>query len=133
MIDPRSMDTQRQRCLDKLSELLGCNATAVYRAPLELTIEAHELRIGDFSIERTAREDFEAGFALHAPTTKLNAMRIIRALQVQKPILLEGSPGVGKTTLVSALAKACGRPLTIILQAIIPVTMVGAFFILKER
>ncbi|KAI1413627.1 midasin [Hypoxylon sp. FL1857] len=111
-IDPRSMDTQRQRCLDKLSELLRCDATAVYRAPLELTVKASELRIGDFSIERTAHENFEAGFALHAPTTKLNAMRIIRALQVQKPILLEGSPGVGKTTLVSALAKACGRPLT---------------------
>ncbi|KAI2471676.1 midasin, partial [Annulohypoxylon bovei var. microspora] len=111
-IDPKSMDTQRQKCLDKLSELLGCDATAVYRAPLELIVKNNELRIGGFSIERTANENFETGFALHAPTTKLNAMRIIRALQVQKPILLEGSPGVGKTTLVSALARACGRPLT---------------------
>lgn len=111
-IDPKSMDTQRQKCLDKLSELLGCDATAIYRAPLELTVRPEELRIGDFSIKRVANENFEAGFALHAPTTKLNAMRIIRALQVQKPILLEGSPGVGKTTLVSALARACGRPLT---------------------
>ncbi|KAK6953201.1 hypothetical protein Daesc_005501 [Daldinia eschscholtzii] len=111
-IDPKSMDTQRQKCLDKLSELLGCDATAIYRAPLELTVTPDELRIGDFSIKRVANENFEAGFALHAPTTKLNAMRIIRALQVQKPILLEGSPGVGKTTLVSALARACGRPLT---------------------
>ncbi|KAI1100396.1 midasin [Jackrogersella minutella] len=111
-IDSRSMDAQRQQCLDKLSELLGCDATAVYRAPLELSIKADELRIGDFSIERAANENFDAGFALHAPTTKLNAMRIIRALRVQKPILLEGSPGVGKTTLVSALARTCGRPLT---------------------
>ncbi|CRK32465.1 hypothetical protein BN1708_019017, partial [Verticillium longisporum] len=31
---------------------------------------------------------------------------------MQKPILLEGSPGVGKTTLVAALASTCGRPLT---------------------
>ncbi|KAI1805875.1 midasin [Daldinia bambusicola] len=111
-IDPKSMDTQRQKCLDKLSELLSCDATAIYRASLELTVRPDELRIGDFSIKRVTNENFEAGFALHAPTTKLNAMRIIRALQVQKPILLEGSPGVGKTTLVSALARACGRPLT---------------------
>ncbi|KAI0013925.1 midasin [Xylariaceae sp. FL0662B] len=111
-IDPKSMDMQRQRCLDKLSELLGHDATAVYREPLQLTVKHSEVRIGGFSIKRTTNDNFESGFALHAPTTKLNAMRIIRALQVQKPILLEGSPGVGKTTLVSALARACGRPLT---------------------
>ncbi|KAK8040874.1 hypothetical protein PG994_013881 [Apiospora phragmitis] len=111
-IDPKSMDGQRQQCLDKLSELLGCDATKIYRAPLELSIEAGKLTIGDFSIARAANDNFETGFALHAPTTKLNAMRVIRALQVQKPILLEGSPGVGKTTLVSALARACGQPLT---------------------
>ncbi|KAH9903691.1 hypothetical protein F4778DRAFT_735131 [Xylariomycetidae sp. FL2044] len=111
-IDLKSMDRQRQACLDKLTELLGRDATAIYRAPLQLVIEHDNLRIGDFSIGRAANDNFEGGFALHAPTTKLNAMRIIRALRVQKPILLEGSPGVGKTTLVSALARACGRPLT---------------------
>ncbi|KAK8101354.1 hypothetical protein PG999_011728 [Apiospora kogelbergensis] len=112
-MDPKSMDGQRQQCLDKLTELLGHDATALYRAPLELSVEAEKLTIGDFSIARAANDGgFETGFALHAPTTKLNAMRVIRALQVQKPILLEGSPGVGKTTLVSALARACGQPLT---------------------
>lgn len=38
-------------------------------------------------------------------------MRILRALQLPKPILLEGSPGVGKTTIVAALAAAAGRRL----------------------
>ncbi|KAI1868220.1 hypothetical protein JX265_007043 [Neoarthrinium moseri] len=111
-LDPKSMDSQRQQCLDKLSQLLKADATSIYRAPLELVVNPQELRIGDFAVARAATDDFEAGFALHAPTTKLNAMRVIRALQVQKPILLEGSPGVGKTTLVSALARACGQPLT---------------------
>lgn len=111
-IDPKSLDEQRQKCLDKLSELLGSDATSIYRAPLNLAIEPNKLRIGEYAIGRKANENFEVGFALNAPTTKLNAMRVIRALQVQKPILLEGSPGVGKTTLVSALARACGQPLT---------------------
>ncbi|ORY69584.1 uncharacterized protein BCR38DRAFT_480765 [Pseudomassariella vexata] len=110
--DPRNMDSQRQQCLDRLSQLLKRDATKIYRASLHLSVEANALRIGDFSIARVANDNFEAGFALHAPTTKLNAMRVIRALQVQKPILLEGSPGVGKTTLIGALARACGQPLT---------------------
>ncbi|KAI1268601.1 midasin [Xylariaceae sp. FL1019] len=75
-IDSKSMDTQRQRSI-------------------------YQLRIGEFAIDRDGNESFDSGFALNAPTTKLNAMRVIRALQVQKPILLEGSPGV-----------ACGKPLT---------------------
>ena len=37
------------------------------------------------------------GFNLTAPTTGLNLRRVLRGLQISKPILLEGSPGVGKT------------------------------------
>ena len=107
-----SMDAQRQLCLDKLSELAGCNLTALYRKDLEITFTDKLLTIGDFSIERSATGLVDKGIEFQAPTTKMNAMRVIRALHVNKPVLLEGSPGVGKTTLVSALAKACGRPLT---------------------
>lgn len=53
----------------------------------------------------------DTGFSLAAPTTAANAFRVLRALQVRKAVLLEGSPGVGKTTLVGGHAvgwEPCG-------------------------
>ncbi|KAL4085986.1 hypothetical protein PRIC1_014609 [Phytophthora ramorum] len=50
-------------------------------------------------------------FSLKAPTTMSNLHRVLRAMQVSRPIILEGSPGVGKTSLISALAAASGHRL----------------------
>lgn len=52
-----------------------------------------------------------SAFSLHAPSTARNIMRLLRALSLAKPVLLEGSPGVGKTSLVGALAAASGHAL----------------------
>ena len=48
---------------------------------------------------------------MQAPTTCLNAQRILRGLQLPRPLLLEGAPGVGKTSLVAAIARLAGREL----------------------
>ncbi|WYZ40395.1 hypothetical protein EsH8_IV_000736 [Colletotrichum jinshuiense] len=111
-MDPKALDSQRQKCLDKLSELLGYDTTAIYRAQPEVVLTDDRLSIGDFGLPREAGHKADPSFAFNAPTTRLNAMRVLRSLQMRKPILLEGSPGVGKTTLVAALARVCGRPLT---------------------
>ncbi|KAM5362516.1 hypothetical protein ACJZ2D_012506 [Fusarium nematophilum] len=110
--DPKSINQQRQKCLDKLSELIGKDVSSVYETHPELSMNETALTIGHFSVSRSPAGVTDSGFAFHAPTTRLNAMRVLRALQMQKPILLEGSPGVGKTTLVAALSQACGQPLT---------------------
>ena len=70
------------------------------------------VHIGPFSVRKIGAPAVQPSFNFGAPTTLSNAMRVVRASQLNKPILLEGSPGVGKTSLVTALASAVGQPLS---------------------
>ncbi|EEP81459.1 conserved hypothetical protein [Uncinocarpus reesii 1704] len=106
------LDKDRRRCLEKLGELFSFDAVSVYFRKTELFIDEKQLKIGPFSLEISFCSQPDPSFALNAPTTLSNTLRIARGLQSNKPILLEGSPGVGKTTLVAALAGVLGKPLT---------------------
>ncbi|KAF9651347.1 P-loop containing nucleoside triphosphate hydrolase protein [Thelephora ganbajun] len=70
------------------------------------------VHIGPFSVRKGDATAIQPSFDFGAPTTLSNAMRVIRACQLNKPILLEGSPGVGKTSLVTALASVVGQTLS---------------------
>ncbi|GME77324.1 unnamed protein product [Ambrosiozyma monospora] len=97
--------------VSKLSEFYGVDLLPLYIQKFDVSLSDEFLFCGDFKIKRSGAM-IDKFFNLQAPTTASNAMRVVRAMQVSKPILLEGSPGVGKTSLVSALAKASGNSLT---------------------
>ncbi|XP_066999962.2 midasin [Anabrus simplex] len=78
---------------------------------VKVVVSDDQFGIHPFYIARGKFHPVCNNFSFDAPTTGLNALRVMRALQLNKPILLEGSPGVGKTSLVAALAKASSHKL----------------------
>ncbi|XP_057535568.1 midasin isoform X3 [Amaranthus tricolor] len=65
--------------------------------------------IHPFYIEKGDAHIENSGFEFLAPNTRRNVLRVLRAMQLSKPVLLEGSPGVGKTSLISAIGKFSGH------------------------
>ncbi|KAK3082381.1 hypothetical protein LTS18_004293 [Coniosporium uncinatum] len=102
---------ERHQCLLKLSELLDYDLVPRYHQALQIRETDSIMCIGTFEVPKAGASGLGATFTFAAPTTLMNAMRVFRALQLNKPILLEGSPGVGKTSLVVALANSVSKPL----------------------
>ncbi|CEG79450.1 Putative P-loop containing nucleoside triphosphate hydrolase protein [Rhizopus microsporus] len=102
----------RLKCLRHLSGKPNATEQEVLGESRDtIVISDNKLAIGPFEIPRGKLSKANVKFTLSAPTTSDNAMRVVRAMQLRKPILLEGSPGVGKTSLISALAAASGHNL----------------------
>lgn len=105
------LDDQRTQCLAELTRLVGFECRPHYQIRYQLQSTSKKIAIGPYEVSEgdsvVARDRFE----IEAPTTFLNATRVFRAMQLRKPILLEGSPGVGKTSLISAIASMTSRTL----------------------
>ncbi|XP_037827489.1 midasin [Lucilia sericata] len=90
-----------------LSELLKNKGTAVEYTSNN-TFGIKPFYINTNSETNEAMLNTSKYFLFEAPTTKQNLFRLLSALSLNKPILLEGPPGVGKTSIVESLAHAIG-------------------------
>lgn len=70
-----------------------------------------EIGVLPFKMSKEDGAAADTSYAFDAETTKTNLMKLLRAYQLNKPILIEGPPGVGKTSIVEHLAKLTGRKL----------------------
>lgn len=102
---------QKESCVRMLSDLTRQNFDIHLNAPVTISVDDTHLRVGPFNLTKGPCSPDNVPFNLQAPTTAMNVLKVVRAMQLRKPILLEGSPGVGKTSLISALASASGHPL----------------------
>jgi hypothetical protein len=104
---------------DRNSDSNGADIHSPDGSGLVLHSDEERFCIGPFSVARGTKQRSQAAagggggsYAFGAATTTDNVVRIMRAMQLNRPLLLEGSPGVGKTSVVLALARVSGHAVT---------------------
>lgn len=108
--------SHKRDCVNILNDLLNENNLAFSEGQVDINkgfsvniqfSETH-LSVGKFNIQTYGQPKY-INFSYNAPTTSQNLFKVIRALQLNLPVLLEGPPGIGKTSLVSSLSYSIGQ------------------------
>lgn len=108
----------KMKCYEKMMELLPeeeqTNVQDFYKTSNQIVFDYQHFGVSPYllSLVSTSSQGADlSDYHFAAPTTCSNLKRVLRALQLHKPILLEGSPGVGKTSLIMAIAQVIGQPI----------------------
>lgn len=85
------------------------SAFSIDNVQVETDMELLKFGIKPFFLDVNPAGNIKSNnFSFSAPTTKKNLFRVLSALSLNKAILLEGPPGVGKSSLIENLANAIG-------------------------
>ena len=105
--NPAAIKRFQVMCAEKVKEISGCKMPDKIPRLIETSTD---ISVPPFSIRKHGAEK-PCKYIFSSQTTTFNLQKILRALQINKPVLLEGSPGIGKTSLVEALAQKIGQPM----------------------
>ncbi|KAJ3195669.1 hypothetical protein HK101_011411 [Irineochytrium annulatum] len=85
-----ALDLLRSESRLRLANLSGIELkSSIVEDRIEIISTDSEFGLPPFTIPRGPLPKKDVKFALHAPTTSLNALRVCRAMKLRKPILLE--------------------------------------------
>jgi len=107
LLDAQTDAAVRDRCSQYLAQTL---CISVYQSNWVPIDTPSSFGIQPFSLPCGSRSPVKYSFS--GPTVSRNLFKLLRALQLPKPVLLEGSPGVGKTSIIESLACYTGHPCT---------------------
>lgn len=116
-IDVKEIEAQRKMILEflideiqnglnvtfNLQDLAVLKGTGVTESTESFGISPFYINVNSEGIASKPRD-----FKFTAPTTQKNLFRLLSAMSLHKAILLEGPPGVGKTSLIENVASAIG-------------------------
>lgn len=92
-------------------ELGEIDFSCISKNNIILQFESDRLFISGFLIPYGLNYKASSLFAFDAPTSSKNLLSVARGMSFNKPIMLEGSPGAGKSSLVVELASVTGNEL----------------------